>query len=154
MATNPDAPSSDDDRSASATRPAAPPRRTAAAAARATARRAGQVFKEMGYPHGIHPALVPGVSIEDQKVRYGIDKVILVVVGVAIAAFVSWGVIAPENVLATSTAGLSWIMTNLGWIFNSLAIGMVIFLLAIAFSRFGRIPLGLDGGRLVEAGQR
>nr|WP_197709362.1 BCCT family transporter [Tessaracoccus timonensis] len=145
MATNPDAPSSDDDRSASAAQPAVPPRRTAAAAARATARRAGQVFKEMGYPHGIHPALVPGVSIEDQKVRYGIDKVILVVVGVAIAAFVSWGVIAPQNVLATSTAGLGWIMTNLGWIFNSLAIGMVIFLLAIAFSRFGRIPLGLDG---------
>ncbi len=125
--------------------PRSPHRNPAAAAARATARRAGQVFKEMQYPHGLHPALVPGVSIEDQKVRYGIDKPILVVVGLTIVAFVAWGVAAPHSVLAVSGAGLEWIMTNLGWIFNSLAIGMVVFLLAIAASRFGRIPLGLDG---------
>ncbi|WP_296136758.1 BCCT family transporter [uncultured Tessaracoccus sp.] len=121
------------------------PRTTTKDAAKAAARRAGQVLKEMEYPHGIHPALVPGVSVEDQKIRYGVDRPILVGVGIIIAAFVTWGAVSPDGVLAASTAGLNWITTNLGWLFTSLAIGMVLFLLAVAFSRYGRIPLGLDG---------
>lgn len=36
-------------------------------------------------------------------------------------------------------------MTNLGWMFSLLAIGLVVFLLALAFSRYGDITLGLDG---------
>lgn len=66
------------------------------------------------YPHDIHPGLVPGVSIEDQKVRYGIDKPIVGVVGAAILGFVAWGVIAPMNVFEVSSAGLEWVMSNLG----------------------------------------
>ena len=49
------------------------------------------------YPHNIHPALVPGVSIEDQKVKYGVDKPILFVVGGLVVAFVIWGVIARQS---------------------------------------------------------
>ena len=100
---------------------------------------------EVNYPHSIHPALVPGVSVEDQKVRYGIDKVIVGVVGAVIIGFVAWGVLAPQQVFDISGAALTWVMRNLGWVFNVLAIGMVILLLVIALSRYGRIPLGLDG---------
>lgn len=100
---------------------------------------------EVNYPHSIHPALVPGVSVEDQKVRYGIDKVIVGVVGAVIIGFVAWGVLAPQQVFDISGAALTWVMHNLGWVFNVLAIGMVILLLVIALSRYGRIPLGLDG---------
>ena len=97
------------------------------------------------YPHGIHPALVPGVSVEDQKIRYGVDKGILVIVGLAIIGFVTWGVLNPQQTFEVTTAALGWITTNLGWVFNLVAIGMVLFLLYLAFSKFGRIPLGLDG---------
>ncbi|MCI7551695.1 MAG: BCCT family transporter [Actinomycetaceae bacterium] len=96
------------------------------------------------YPHDIHPALVPGVSIEDQKVRYGIDPFILIPVGAAIIAFVVWGVLAPAQVMDVSTVALNWVMSNLGWIFNTLAVALPIFLLVVAFSRYGHIPLGLD----------
>lgn len=100
---------------------------------------------EVTYPHNIHPALVPGVSIEDQKVRYGLDKVILGVVGALVLGFVVWGVLQPDTVLEVSTTALNWVMQNLGWVFSTLAIVMVLFLLALAFSRYGRITLGLDG---------
>ncbi|MFD4007241.1 BCCT family transporter [Brachybacterium paraconglomeratum] len=106
---------------------------------------AKRFLDEVNYPHSIHPALVPGVSVEDQKVRYGVDKVIVGVVGAAIIGFVAWGVLAPQQVFDISGAALTWVMHNLGWVFNVLAIGMVILLLVIALSRYGRIPLGLDG---------
>lgn len=102
-------------------------------------------LREVNYPHSIHPALVPGVSIEDQRVRYGIDKGILGIVGALVIGFVLWGVLAPTQVFETSSTALGWVMRNLGWVFNLLAIGMVLLLLVIAFSRYGKIPLGLDG---------
>ncbi|MEE1618335.1 BCCT family transporter [Brachybacterium sp. J153] len=108
-------------------------------------RQAKRFLDEVNYPHSLHPALVPGVSVEDQKVRYGIDRAILVAVGAVILGFVAWGVIAPQQVFDLSTAALGWVMRNLGWIFNVLAIGMVLLLLVLAFSRYGKIPLGLDG---------
>ena len=106
---------------------------------------AKRFLDEVNYPHSIHPALVPGVSVEDQKVRYGIDKAIVGAVGAVIIGFVAWGVIAPQQVFDISSGALTWVMHNLGWIFNVLAIGMVLLLLVIALSRYGKIPLGLDG---------
>ena len=119
----------------------------AAEAARQMTRGAKRFFSEVNYPHQIHPALVPGVSIEDQRVRYGADKWIVGGVGAAIVGFVLWGVLDPEGVAAAAQAALNWTTQNLGWIFNTLAAGMVIFLLYLALSKFGRIPLGLEGAK-------
>lgn len=110
-----------------------------------TGRRARRFLREVTYPHSIHPALVPGVSVGDQKITYRVDRPIVVVVGGLVVAFVIWGILAPQNVFAVSSAALSWVMANLGWVFTVLAIGLVIVLLCLAFSRFGAIPLGLDG---------
>lgn len=112
---------------------------------RETRRKVRAFIDEIEYPHGIHPALVPGVSIEDQRIRYGVDKVILTVVGGLIVAFIVWGIVNPEQVTEVSTAALNWTMANLGWIFTIVAIAMFLFLLGLAASRYGRIPLGLDG---------
>ncbi|MBC3186118.1 BCCT family transporter [Corynebacterium sp. zg-331] len=107
--------------------------------------RARAFLREVTYPHSIHPALVPGVSVEDQRIRYRVDRPIILSVGGFIVAFVAWGVLAPQQVLGVSTAALNWVMLNLGWVLSGLAIGLVIFLVALALSRYGRIPLGLDG---------
>ena len=77
--------------------------------------------------------------------RYGVDRVILAVVGLLVVGFVVWGVLQPDAVLAVSSAALDWVMVHAGWLFVLLAIGMVVFLLVLAFSRYGEIPLGLDG---------
>lgn len=113
--------------------------------AREAAQLARRIAAEMEYPHKIHPALVPGVSVEDQKIRYGVDKPIVYIVGIPVLAFIAWGIISPETVQSVSQAALNWVMLNVGWIFNLIAVGMMIFLLAIALSKYGRIPLGLDG---------
>ncbi len=96
------------------------------------------------YPHSIHPAIVPGVSIEDQKVRYRIDIPIVTIVGLLIIGFVAWGIAAPDQVFEVSSAALNWVMVNLGWIFTSLAAFLMFFLLFLAVSKYGKIPLGLD----------
>lgn len=106
---------------------------------------AKRILKDIIYPHSIHPALVPGVSIEDQKVKYGVDKPILIVVGGLIVAFVAWGVIAPDQVFDASSAALDWVMRNLGWVFTALATFLMFLLLILAFSKYGKIPLGVDG---------
>lgn len=108
-------------------------------------RNAKRILKDIMYPHNIHPALVPGVSIEDQKVKYGVDKPILFVVGGLVVAFVIWGVIAPEQVFDSSSTALDWVMRNLGWIFTALATFLMFLLIILAFSKYGKIPLGLDG---------
>lgn len=108
-------------------------------------RNAKRILKDIMYPHNIHPALVPGVSIEDQKVKYGVDKPILFVVGGLVVAFVIWGVIAPEQVFDASSTALDWVMRNLGWIFTALATFLMFLLIILAFSKYGKIPLGLDG---------
>lgn len=100
---------------------------------------------EVNYPHSIHPALVPGVSVEDQKVHFGLDKIVFGVAGAAIVAFIAWGLADAAQVTRVTTAMLTWVMTNLGWLFNGLAIVLLLFLLGIAVSPYGRIPLGLDG---------
>ncbi|MDN6705311.1 BCCT family transporter [Corynebacterium glyciniphilum] len=99
----------------------------------------------MTYPHSIHPALVPGVSVEDQRIRYSVDWRIVSVVGGLIVAFIAWGVVDPQQVFDTSSAALAWVMENMGWVFTALATGLMFFLLILAFSRYGKIPLGLDG---------
>jgi len=98
----------------------------------------------VSYPHGIHPALVPGVSIEDQRVRYGTDKVVFGATAITIVAFIAWGVTNTEGLQATSDTALAWVVSNIGWLFNVFAIIALIFMLIVGFSRLGKIKLGLD----------
>lgn len=124
------------------------PQPTAGQTLKSVGRKAGQFLGELNrYPHNIHPALVPGVDVDHQKIRYGVDRPMLITVGLAIIGFVVWGVLKPDQVLSATTKALNWIMTNLGWVFNSLAIVLVIYLLVLAFTKYGRIPLGLEGDK-------
>ncbi|MGB3827509.1 MAG: BCCT family transporter [Ornithinimicrobium sp.] len=107
-------------------------------------RKTKDLVREVNYPHGIHPALVPGVSIEDQRVRYGTDKVVFGVTAAVIVAFIAWGVSNTEGLTSASDVALAWVVSNVGWLFNIFAIVAVVFMLLVGFSRFGKIKLGLD----------
>lgn len=64
---------------------------------RAASRRAGETFGHLSlytesvYPHGTHPALVPGIGVDEQRRRYTLDWLIFAVAGLATAAFVVVG---------------------------------------------------------------
>lgn len=58
--------------------------------------------------------------------RYGVDPVILAVVGLLVVGFVVWGVLQPDAVLAVSSAALDWVMLHAGWLFGA-GIGIIFF---------------------------
>ncbi|MEV0612775.1 BCCT family transporter [Nonomuraea sp. NPDC050404] len=70
-----------------------------------------------------------------------------VVFGVAAAltlAFIIWGAISTDTLEGVSSSMLSWTMHNLGWAFVLAASGFVVFVLWLAFSKYGKITLGSD----------
>ena len=108
--------------------------------------RAARVLRlELEYPHGIHPGLVPGIAVDDQRVRYGTDRLVFGVAAVLILGFVAWGVLSTESLKSVSDVALGWVVENTGWLFSALLAVILVFMLFIGFSRYGQIPLGVDG---------
>ncbi|MDK6259324.1 BCCT family transporter [Corynebacterium frankenforstense] len=96
------------------------------------------------YPHDIHPGLVPGISVDDQRNSFGVDRFVFSVTAALIVAFIAWGIISPDSVAATADTAFSWAMVNASWLLNvvmMVGIGATVYL---ACSRFGRIRLGTD----------
>ncbi|MGJ9424439.1 BCCT family transporter [Nesterenkonia halotolerans] len=118
---------------------------------RRVSRQAGQALGQLNpisrarYPHDTHPALVPGIGIDEQRRRYSIDWFIFAITGVLTVAFVIWGVTNPASVGEVAGIAYDWTMVHAGWLFNALAIVVLVFLLILAATRYGRIPLGKDG---------
>ena len=116
-------------------------------AAEATTRAAiaaGKSISNVSYTHGIHPGLVPGMSVDDRDMDYRTDKTAVVVTGLLIGGFVLWGLISTDSLTSISSAALTWVVTNTGWLFSMLAVVMLLFMVFVGFSRYGNIRLGLD----------
>jgi choline/carnitine/betaine transport len=93
---------------------------------------------------GVHPALAhPPTAAAEGTGR--LDVVVFGVAAVLALAFVAWGLLTPSGLGSASGSALTWVETNLGWLFVVLASGFVVFVLWLAASRYGRIPLGRDG---------
>ena len=88
---------------------------------------------------------MPGIAIDEQRRRYSVDKIVFGVAGALTVGFVIWGVIDPAGVGEVADAAYGWTMTHLGWLFNAVATVVLVSLLILAFSRYGKIPLGKDG---------
>ncbi|TFV64626.1 UNVERIFIED_ORG: BCCT family transporter [Bacillus sp. AZ43] len=89
-----------------------------------------------------HPAIaVPPVAAEEKG---SLDRVVFAVAAVVALAFVAWGFASPAGLGSASGSALTWIESNLGWLFVTLASGFVVFVLWLAASKYGRIPLGAD----------
>jgi choline/carnitine/betaine transport len=74
-----------------------------------------------------------------------IDRLIFVVASVLVIAFILWGTLSTDTLSAVSSAVLSGVITAGGWAFVLSASAFVVFALWLAFSRYGKIPLGRDG---------
>ncbi|MGY1771671.1 BCCT family transporter [Blastococcus sp. SYSU D00813] len=90
-----------------------------------------------------HPAIAePPPPVADE--RGSLDRVVFPVSAVLALAFVAWGFMSPTGLGSASGSALTWIERNLGWLFVSLASAFVVYVLWLAASRYGRIPLGRD----------
>ena len=76
--------------------------------------------------------------------REGLDKVVFGVASALTIAFVAWGFLGNESLSRLSSSALDGTIRNFGWLFVVSASLFVIFVVFIAMSRFGRIPLGGD----------
>ncbi|PRB59040.1 BCCT family transporter [Microbacterium sp. MYb45] len=95
-------------------------------------------------PRSVHPALVPGVSVEETGRTYRTDPLVFGVALTLVVAFIAWGVFAGDNLSGTTTAVLGWVVEYFGFFFTTIATIVLVFMLFVGFSRYGRIPLGRD----------
>ncbi len=92
-----------------------------------------------------HPALEPVADEFPDEQPGTLDKVVFGITAVVSVAFVLWGVLSPLSLGSAAKYGLNWVVTNTGWLFALTATGFVFFVLWLAASRYGSIPLGRDG---------
>jgi choline/carnitine/betaine transport len=91
-----------------------------------------------------HPALDVTVDDGAQSRRRGIDWVVFGVTAVIAVGFLVWGFVSTPSLSSVSGSALTWTMENTGWLFVVTSSAFVIFVLWLALSRFGAIPLGRD----------
>lgn len=95
-------------------------------------------------PRSVHPALVPGVSVEETGRTYRTDPLVFGVAVTLVVSFIAWGIFAGDNLSGTTSAILGWVVEYFGFFFTTIATIVLVFMLFVGFSRYGRIPLGRD----------
>jgi len=74
----------------------------------------------------------------------GVDWLVFGVTAVASVAFVVWGIADRMSLAGQAADSKEWVIAKGGWLFVLLASVFVVFVLWIAASRYGKIPLGRD----------
>jgi choline/carnitine/betaine transport len=97
------------------------------------------------------PAGAPGHDSNgpDERGKHGVGtlgSVFWISVGVS-AIFVAWAVFFTENLNTLTTSSLNWVTASLGWTYLVVTLGILIFLVFLAFSPAGDIRLGRDTDR-------
>ena len=87
----------------------------------------------------------PGSTARPGFVGGGLDRYVFGVTAALALAFVVWGFADSDSLSSTSGDAQSWVITNTGWFFVTAASLFVIFVLVLAASKYGKIPLGRDG---------
>lgn len=92
-------------------------------------------------------------SLRDERIRRrlhqpeGLDRIVFLTSGLIALAFVVWGFAGPSSLGGVAAEALDWTMSSVGWLFVIAASVFTVYIVWIALSRFGRIPLGRDGER-------
>ncbi|MFE7065569.1 BCCT family transporter [Microbacterium sp. NPDC057658] len=91
-----------------------------------------------------HPALIPGIGVEDTPRVFSTNWAVFGVAGVLVLAVVIWGFVAPESISAAGATSLGWVTDNFGWLFSLLAVVTIAFMFVVGYGRTGGVRLGAD----------
>lgn len=76
--------------------------------------------------------------------KRGIDWLVFGITSLGAVAFVLWGAIDQDGLARVASNAQSWVITNTGWLFVLVATSFVVYVIWLALSRYGKIPLGAD----------
>ena len=93
---------------------------------------------------GIHPGLVPGISVEETGVSFPTRRSVFIFAMAISLAVLGWAIIAPGNLNVVGTTMQGWVVVHFGWLFNVTVIASVVFMLVAGFGPTGKIRLGTD----------
>jgi choline/carnitine/betaine transport len=96
-------------------------------------------------PKDRESAVTPTTEPPSADQRPVLDKWIFGIAAALVVAFIAWGAASTATLSSVASAVLDGIMSAGGWAFVLAASGFVVFALWLAFSRYGKIPLGRDG---------
>ncbi|NUP25898.1 MAG: BCCT family transporter, partial [Nocardia sp.] len=74
-----------------------------------------------------------------------LDWLVFGITSIGSVAFVLWGIIDQDSLANFASNAQSWVITNTGWMFVLVATSFVVYVIWLALSRYGKIPLGADG---------
>ncbi|MGY1691408.1 BCCT family transporter [Geodermatophilus sp. SYSU D01105] len=63
------------------------------------------------------------------------------------AVFVAWGALFTDNLATVTTSSLNWLTSTFGWTYLVVTLGLLVFLVFLAFSPAGDVRLGKDTDR-------
>ena len=76
---------------------------------------------------------------EEGEIRTGVDRWVFGAAAAVAIAFLVWGLVDSDGLGTVASSALSGVITNFGWLFVIAASVFVVFVLVVAFTRFGRI---------------
>ena len=97
-------------------------------------------------PHVSGLADSPLDASDERRAEQPLGSVFWTSVGVS-ALFVAWAVLFTENLNQVTTSALNWVTASFGWSYLVVTLGILIFLVFLAFSPAGDIRLGKDDER-------
>ncbi|KTS99807.1 choline transporter [Pseudomonas oryzihabitans] len=80
----------------------------------------------------------------DRRLAGTTDWVVFGITSIAALAFVIWGFVSQASLATSASIAQNWVITRFGWLFVLTSTGFVVFVIWLAASRYGRIPLGRD----------
>jgi choline/carnitine/betaine transport len=91
------------------------------------------------------PPVEPPSPTRSAEQRHPVDPWVFGVAAALAVAFIAWGALSTDTLSGVAGAVLGGVISAGGWAFVLAASGFVVFALWLAFSRYGKIPLGHDG---------
>ncbi|WP_099332570.1 BCCT family transporter [Actinomyces minihominis] len=98
----------------------------------------------VGADGALHPALLPGIAVDENSRRFRIDWWVSGAALVAVVALVLVGAFDSEALGHAAGVAVHWVSIHTGWLFTLLTIAVFIFMLVVGYSAKGNIVLGTD----------
>ncbi|WP_371030713.1 BCCT family transporter [Pseudoclavibacter sp. JSM 162008] len=103
-----------------------------------------RIIREVIDPDPLHPALIPGIGVEETGRAFRTNWWVFGVAGAGVVAVIGWGLVDPASISAVGSVSLDWVTENFGWLFSLLTIVVAIFMLVVGYGRTGGVRLGAD----------